>query len=202
MKKAVANVMLVDIVSAKHMKIAILSDIHDNIWNLQAALTGSQQADVLICCGDLCSPFVIAIMAEGFSRPIHLVFGNNDGDLARITNVANRFPNFHLEGEFFETEWGGKKIAANHYDNIGLPLAHSGIYDLVCFGHNHRYQVEKFGKTLAINPGTLMGYNPLVRKEVPATFVIYDTQDESVASFQVQASTDGSNSRAVFPYPS
>lgn len=184
------------------MKIAILSDIHDNIWNLQAALTGIQPADALICCGDLCSPFVVPIMAESFPKPIYLVYGNNDGDLLRITKNASRFPNFHLEGEFLETEWEGKKIAANHYDNIALPLAHSDIYDLVCFGHNHRYQVEKFGKTLAINPGTLMGYSPLVKTEVTPTFVIFDTQDESVVSFQVQALVGGSSARAVFPYPS
>ncbi len=184
------------------MKIAILSDIHDNIWNLYAALTGIQQADVLICCGDLCSPFVVPMMADGFPKPIYLVYGNNDGDLLRITKNASHFQNFHIAGEFFEIEWDGKKIAANHYDNIALPLARSGSYDLVCFGHNHRYQIEMFGKTLAINPGTLMGYSPLVKNEVPPTFVIFDTQDESVTGSQVKMLGGGTSARAIIPYPS
>ena len=48
------------------MKIGILSDIHDNIWNLRAALEGLGEADALICCGDLCSPFVVGLLGEGF----------------------------------------------------------------------------------------------------------------------------------------
>jgi hypothetical protein len=56
------------------MKIGILSDIHDNLWNLRAALGGLGEADALICCGDLCSPFVVGLLAEGFpGRPIHVV---------------------------------------------------------------------------------------------------------------------------------
>ena len=40
------------------MQIAILSDIHDNLPALRRALEKCQGADALICCGDLCSPFV------------------------------------------------------------------------------------------------------------------------------------------------
>jgi len=35
------------------MRIAILSDIHDNVWKLAAALEAVRHADVLLCCGDL-----------------------------------------------------------------------------------------------------------------------------------------------------
>ena len=167
------------------MQIAVLSDIHDNIWSLRAALAAIQPADLMICCGDLCSPFIIPILAQNFSKPIHLVYGNNDGDTFRITKNAGRFPHFHLEGELFLGEIDGKKFAVNHFDNIALEIAHSGAFDVVCFGHNHRYQVERFGKTLAINPGTLMGYSPLDQKEVAPTFVTYDTVTDQVVSFKV-----------------
>ena len=72
------------------MKIAIISDIHDNVWNLRAAmhwlasLQGDEAAQELICCGDLCSPFVLSLLANGFSGPIHAVAGNNEGDWRQI----------------------------------------------------------------------------------------------------------------------
>lgn len=173
------------------MKIAVLSDIHDNIWTLQAALHVVQPADLLICCGDLCSPFVVSILAQSFHKPIHLVFGNNDGDLYRISNNAKRFGHFCIEGEFYKEEIGGKKFAVNHYDSIALQIASGGRHDVVCFGHNHRYQVERFGPTLAINPGTLMGYSPLDNKEVPPTFVLYDSLTDQVESYQIEQPRPG-----------
>ncbi|TVR68836.1 MAG: YfcE family phosphodiesterase, partial [Spirochaetaceae bacterium] len=64
------------------MTIAVLSDIHDNIWNLEKALVQvkDQRAEVLLFLGDFCAPFTLAQIAEGFSGPVHAIFGNNDGD--------------------------------------------------------------------------------------------------------------------------
>lgn len=183
------------------MKIAILSDIHDNIWTLNAALAAIQHTDRMICCGDLCSPFIVPILARQFSKPIHLVFGNNDGDLFRITKNASGFPNFFVEGELFKGEMDGKTLIVNHYDHIALEIARSGSFDLVCFGHNHRYQVERFEKSLAINPGTIMGYSPLDQRQVPPTFVIYDTRTSQASGYQVSTTTSDRDSLIVKQYP-
>jgi uncharacterized protein len=179
------------------MKIAILSDIHDNVWNLAVCLEGIQKAEALICCGDLCSPFIVGLLAEGFrDRPIHIVFGNNDGDLYRITNSARRFDYVHLHGEFFQTELDGQRFAVNHYDNIALRIAASGEYHVVCYGHNHIYKIEALGRTLTINPGAIMGYDPIKKENIPSTFVIYDTSTSGVTGYQVQSREGG-----VVAYP-
>ncbi len=179
------------------MKIGILSDIHDNIWSLAAALKGLQEAEALICCGDLCSPFIIGLLAEGFpDRPIHIVFGNNDADLFRITNNAKKYAHVHLHGEFFQGEFGGKRFAVNHFDNLARPIAASGQYDVVCCGHNHIYKIEPVGHTLSINPGAIMGYNPGPKQDIPSTFVIYDTVTDLAQGYRVQPGTDN-----VIPYP-
>ncbi len=158
------------------MQIAILSDIHDHIQNLREALKLAQSAEALICCGDLCSPFIIDELAKGFpDRDIHIVFGNNDADLFRITTKAAAYKHIKLHGEFAELSLGGKKIAVNHFDNISRALARSDYYDVVCFGHNHQFEVTTVGRTLIINPGEVMG--ELTGK---ATFVIYDS-DRHVA---------------------
>jgi uncharacterized protein len=183
------------------MKIAVLSDSHDNIWVLRSALQSIQDADLLICCGDLCSPFVVPIIAENFTKPIHMVYGNNDGDPFRITKNANRFSNVQIDGELFIGEIGGKSFAVNHYDNIGLEIAKSQVHNVVCFGHNHHHQVERFGKTLVINPGAIMGYSPLDQREIAPTFVIYDTDQDLAASYQVLLPDTCRESMSVKVYP-
>ena len=159
------------------MRVAILSDIHDNVWKLAAALERARSADALLCLGDLCSPFVVHQLGSGFTGPIHLLFGNNDGDLFRIGANARRYPHIAIHAEWFRGEFGGRSFAANHYDNIGRAVAASGEFDVVCFGHNHRYEVTPAAKTLAINPGPIMGAAFAAdgtRTDVASTFVIYD----------------------------
>lgn len=185
------------------MKIAILSDIHDNIWNLAAALTAIQETEALICCGDLCSPFVIGLLAEGFpGKPIHIVFGNNDADLFRITNNAKKYPHVHLHGEFFQGELGDQRFAVNHFDNLAQPIAASGQYDVVCYGHNHIFKIEPVGRTLAINPGAIMGYDPGKKGDIPSTFVIYDTETGAAQGYQVENKAAGQPIGVVLYPPS
>jgi len=187
------------------MNIAILSDIHDNIWKLQQALewmeTPGQQPDAMLICGDLCSPFVLGMIQSRFPKPIHLVFGNNDGDTFRTTSIAGEQVVIH--GELAELSYhqgqllpglheGAKlRIAINHFHDIAGALIQSSRYDLVCFGHNHKHHItfvdpqngresdtRKEGYVLSINPGALMGFDPLPPEAgqnlIPSTFVTLD----------------------------
>lgn len=170
------------------MRIAVVSDIHDNVWKLSAALDAVSDTDVLICCGDLCSPFVVHQMGRGFTRPIHVVLGNNDGDLFRITANARQYEHMRIHGELFRGEFGGQRVAVNHYDNIARAIAASGEFDVVCYGHNHEYSVARIGRTLAINPGAIMGAAFAAdggRTDAASTFMIYDTATGEVAGFEV-----------------
>jgi len=150
------------------MRIAILSDIHDNIWKLEALLE-SLQADVLVFCGDFCAPFTLAQIAEGFDGPIHVVFGNNDGDQLLLAQVGSRFSHVTLHGDLAELELDGRRVAVTHYPRIGKALAQGGVYDLVCHGHSHKRVVDPAGKTLRVNPGEVMGRFGL------STYALYDT---------------------------
>lgn len=163
------------------MQVAIISDIHDHIANLRTALKMTREADVLICCGDLCSPFIVKELGEGFpKKDIHIVFGNNDGDLFRITNKANEYPNIKLHGEFVELDLSGRKFGISHFDNIGRAMAESKVYDVVCFGHNHQFELSKNDDTLIINPGEIMG-----GLTGNATFVIYDTGKHKASRYDL-----------------
>jgi len=160
------------------MRIAILSDIHDNIWVLQDLLTGLQ-ADALLFCGDFCAPFTLAQIAEGFGGPVHAVFGNNDGDKLLLSRVAGRFSHVTLHGDLAELELDGHRVAVTHYPRIGHALAKSGVYDLVCYGHNHESSVEQVGSTLLVNPGEVMG------RLGRSTYAIYDTATGQAAILEV-----------------
>ena len=74
------------------MKVAVLSDSHDNIWKLDQAMPYLAAADAIIHCGDLVAPFIVRQIAEGVGdTPVHIVWGNNDGDTFHIGKVAEGF---------------------------------------------------------------------------------------------------------------
>jgi putative phosphoesterase len=168
------------------MRIAILSDIHDNLWNLAVAIHALRDADALICCGDLCSPFVIDELAK-FPKDVHIVFGNNDADLYRITAKASKKANCHLHGELFEASFDKLRFAVNHFDYLARPIAKSGDYDVVCFGHNHEFEISREGPCLRINPGPIMGakFSSGKWEDVAPTFVVYDTASHTPEAYAI-----------------
>ena len=172
------------------MRIAILSDIHDNLWNLALAIEGTRTADVLLCCGDLCSPFVIDELAR-FDGPVHAVFGNNDADLYRITSKALKSSKVQVHGELYEASFDQRRFAMNHFDYLARPMAKSGDYDVVCFGHNHEFEISQQGSTLLINPGPIMGakFSSGKWEETAPTFVIYETGSNAVEAYRVNRTT-------------
>ena len=141
------------------MIIAVLSDVHDNIWNLADALdkVKAAGAEALIFCGDFCAPFTLTQIGKGFAGPVHCVFGNNDGDPFLLLRNAAVVGNATLHGHYAELTLGGRRIAVNHYPEIARRLAESGQFDLVCYGHNHQAKVETVGSTVLANPGEVMG---------------------------------------------
>ncbi len=168
------------------MRIGILSDIHDALDPLRAALRQLRDADALLVAGDLCSPFVLPILAKGFGGPIHVVFGNNDGDRFRMTTAARRFEHLTLHGEAFVGELGGRTVAMNHFPELAATMdgAH---HELIVFGHDHRFRVERSDAGWRLDPGSLLGYDPAAGRRVPPSFLIYDTVDDRPAGFELHA---------------
>lgn len=108
------------------------------------------------------------------------MFGNNDGDLFRITQRATRFPHITLHGELAEITLGSRRIGVNHYPQIAKGLAASGRYDVVCFGHNHTFEVGRDGGALLINPGEVFG-----GLTGSATCVVYDSDRDEATRLEI-----------------
>ncbi len=163
------------------MRIAVLSDIHDNIWKLETLLHQIDSAGAVIFCGDFCAPFTLTQIGKGFDGPVHVVWGNNDGDKWLLTRNALAVGNVTLHGELAELELGGRKIAVNHYPAIAQQLALSGTYDAVFYGHDHTAFQSQVGRTLLLNPGEVMG------RFGKSTFAWYDTESSTAQIVAVSA---------------
>ncbi len=159
------------------MKIAIISDSHDNLANLDQALAflKKEGIKVMIHCGDVCAPGVMKYLAENFPGQIHLVFGNVDGDHDMMNQLAKeKLKNVKIYGEIGELEIDQQKIAFTHRPERARQLALSKNFDLVFYGHTHQPWKETVGRSRLINPGTLAG---LFAK---ATFAVYDTSNNQL----------------------
>jgi len=156
------------------MKIAVLSDAHDHIWNLRKAIQiiKEQKCEAIIFCGDFCAPFTAAILAE-LALPIYACFGNDDEDQFAISEKLKAVQLWPLTKEFAEVELESRKIAFCHYPKLGKLLAGTRDYDAVFHGHTHKAYQEQIGKTLLANPGSICGI--ISGKSAPASFGIYDT---------------------------
>lgn len=162
------------------MIVAVMSDSHDNIWRLDDGLARMEEAEMLIHCGDLCSPFVIHHIGKAArSRPVHIVWGNNEGDIRLICQVASEYQGLHLHGEFAELEIDGLRVAVNHFPAVAASLAGSGRYDLVCYGHDHQARKEDENGCLLLNPGELMGMKG------QASFALFDTETKDARFVEV-----------------
>lgn len=158
------------------MKIAIVSDIHDNLKHLNFVLDYCETHDIehMICCGDLCSPFIIGALGESQIN-CHIVFGNNDGDRFQMLKVAEEFVNLRLHGDYIGSEnnllvLDGVRFGVTHYPFYAKTMVKTGWYDAVFYGHTHTYHKQKFGQALLLNPGEVLGaFNS-------PSFAVYETQ--------------------------
>jgi hypothetical protein len=156
------------------MKIAIISDSHDNWVNIEKAIKfiNKEKIRTIIHCGDVCSPAVLSGMAKIFKGDeLHLVRGNVDGDIEGFKNVAKRYPKKLIyHGQTGKLEIDNLQLVFCHDPFVAKKIAHSQKYDFIFYGHSHKPWQEKVGKAELINPGTLAG---LFFK---ATFAVLDTK--------------------------
>lgn len=140
-------------------QLAILSDTHDQIANLQAAIRYCNEngVDVVAHCGDLISPFMLKQLGK-FNGAVHLVYGNNVGDQHLIsTRCETEYPNITHHGVFGDFSVDDYRIGLTHYPNQAERLASQSAYDIVCYGHSHKNNIGFVDQTLLINPGHMLG---------------------------------------------
>ncbi|MCX8086654.1 MAG: metallophosphatase family protein [Rhodocyclaceae bacterium] len=146
------------------MKLCIVSDSHDRGPMLAEAiaLAKAEGAEAVIHCGDLIGTNTLKASLK-LGLPVHLVHGNNLGDLVALAKLACASDGlFHYHGRDASIELAGRRIFMTHYPHYGHAMACTGDFDLVCCGHSHVPEVRvqpnvKGGQTWLVNPGTVAG---------------------------------------------
>jgi putative phosphoesterase len=138
------------------MKIAVFSDIHDNLarWREAAGIIKSEGIRAGICCGDVGDLETLQEIAKSFDQ-IYLAFGNLD---YHIKDKTEFFPeSVEWFKDFGDFEIDGVKIALVHNQHTAKELAKSDNYDIVFYGHMHTPWEDKAGGTVLLNPGEIAG---------------------------------------------
>jgi uncharacterized protein len=160
------------------LKVCIVSDSHDHIPLLDAAVESAKSdgAQAVLHCGDVVAPSTLHCL-EKYGLPVHVIHGNNTGDLYTLGRLANMDDNhIHYHGMDAGIELAGRKIFLVHYPHYARAMAATGDWDLVCCGHSHKLSFEKLanirgGQTDLVNPGTIGGVG-----KSQATYVLADLE--------------------------
>jgi putative phosphoesterase len=137
--------------------IGILSDSHDNLPKIEWAVRVFNEAgcDLVIHAGDFVAPFAAQVLA-GLRAPVKAVYGNCDGEKAGLAAALAPFGEVRVAP--FRFQHGGLRFLLVH-SNAGLDdLIAAAAPDVVVFGHTHKFEVVRKGKTLLVNPGEAGGW--------------------------------------------
>lgn len=137
------------------MRLGILSDSHDRVARVHFAVNELQElgAEVLIHCGDITGPEVVAACAI---LPSYFVFGNNDAD--DVPALRRAIADLGASC----LEWGSeltladKRVAVAHGHLRGdVRRLLAAQPDYMLSGHSHVAADWQDGVTRRINPGAL-----------------------------------------------
>jgi hypothetical protein len=139
------------------MKIGIIADTHDNLPQIKKAVEifNQEKVELVLHAGDFVSPFT-CLEFKNLNCPLKGVFGNNDGDKIylqeKFKGIGELFP------EPYKTSINHKNIIMLHLEKLIDDLAESQKYEVIIYGHTHRTDLRKIGKTLIVNPGECGGW--------------------------------------------
>lgn len=182
------------------MKIAIISDVHNNEVNLKKVLDYCKRDDIkiIICCGDLASDETLEYLSENFSGTVHYTFGNMDNDQLRNFEFTKKYKKILLYSNYGEAEIDNKKVAFAHFPDIAQGLCKKEKYDFVFYGHTHKPWVsytkassyakasedksaDQGKKCTMLNPGNVAG------EIYPPTFAVWDTKNDNFTLIRVHS---------------
>lgn len=155
------------------MKIVVISDMHDNLANLEKCLdhASSIGAKKMICCGDVTNGETLKYMTDNFNGEIMLVKGNmeiyEEPELKQynIIEYGGRVGHFQV---------GEKMIGACHEPFLIDKVLERGNCDIIFYGHTHKPWEETRGRTRIVNPGTLGGVFSR------PTYAVWDTETDEL----------------------
>jgi hypothetical protein len=137
------------------MKIGVVSDTHGRLAITQKAihLLRERGAQLILQCGDIDCATTVRLFSI---IPSHFVFGNWDLRPSRLKSAIAEIGGLWHD-EIGRLEVAGKRLAwvHGHIPGQRQRLETSGEFDFLFYGHSHKHEVHRAGRTTVINPGAL-----------------------------------------------
>jgi putative phosphoesterase len=135
------------------MRYGIISDTHDHLPRLERALAIFQErgVDAVIHLGDIVAPFA-AKRLKTWNGPLHVIYGNNDGERRGLKDVLPQIQ----DGPLF-VEADGRQILTHHFIDW-CSQADVERADIILTGHTHEVVSDQRDGKLFLNPGECCGW--------------------------------------------
>jgi len=137
------------------MKIGILSDTHGRLESTQAAirLLRERGVELILHCGDIDSSATVQLFTHVAT---HFVFGNWDLEKTKLRS-AMRAIGAVCHEDLDQLRLDGMRIAwlHGHVRGARQRLEVSQEWDFVFYGHSHKAEAHRNGRTVVLNPGAL-----------------------------------------------
>lgn len=135
------------------MLVGVLADSHDHLSYLDAALQlfEERKVEALVHIGDFVAPFAVRRLLQ-FSGPIHVTFGNNDGERTGLSELLPQI----VDGPLF-IALGGRTVLVHHFVGWCDP-ADIARAEIVITGHTHEVVNREEDGRLFLNPGECCGW--------------------------------------------
>jgi len=158
------------------MKIAVVSDTHDNLINFKKIifLVKKEKIKTLIHCGDVFEPETIKEAEKDFDGEIFISLSPEDEYYFKGLKKDFFGKAIKFWSEFGEIKLQGKQIAFCHLPETAKKLTASRKYDIIFYGHTHFPWEKKINKIRIINPGNSAGLF------FPSTFAIIDLSNDNL----------------------
>lgn len=156
------------------MKLAIISDIHDNLANLGHffEIIKKEEVEKIICCGDVCNSETLMYLSENFKGETVLIGGNME---IYEEGETSKYKNINYLGRYGKIVLENIEIGICHEPSfIENILKENKKIDFIFYGHTHKPWISTKNKTTLINPGTLGGVFQR------ASFAIFNTETKDV----------------------
>lgn len=155
------------------MRIGIISDTHDQHRNVRKAieLFKAEAVECVLHAGDITGADTVLLFSELPGATLIAVLGNCDAERMSL-RAAVKAVGGQVHDRTYEGRLDGQAIYMTHVPHGLDRLVSSGKYDLVVYGHTHKQDIRKAGRTLVVNPGAARSW-----MGEPPEVVIVDLSD-------------------------
>lgn len=155
------------------MKLAIISDTHDNLENLKKFLgfAKKEKIEILIHCGDVTRSETLGEIEKNFEGKIFLALGNAD----LVDQLKKSAKKTQIFDEIGEINVDNLKVGFCHKFDLKKMKEKIFVFDFFFFGHTHWPFIKKEKNCILANPGNLAGLY------FKASFALFDTKEKKLA---------------------